>query len=170
MEHCPINTIVASLLCVVLGACTNTLDPGGSAEVAGQLPVAVEAALSLEEKYALDVVITNKSKRSITVYAHDLPWRSGKSTTLVLVKRDPFAGTLLRRLNPINDGTPEQAVLEPNASCRGRVFLTEYFPDLPTANRSSDIMVFWSWQLTTTDGLQGTRAGGYLLIPKDQNR
>lgn len=113
------------------------------------------------------IQLTSKSKGPLRIYESDLPWAHWNSLVLTAVK-PKRGGEVLKnpRALPIDDPGPRTLVLAPGTTVQGRISLDKRFPDISQEIQRSDILIFWSYQLTPIDAAQLERAGGWFLIPK----
>jgi len=86
--------------------------------------------------------------------------------TLVLVETDPSSTPLKQQL-VIADPVPGKPWrLKKGESLRGKIDLTDRFPQLSEVLQRAEVIVFWSYQLEGETGSKFERIAGWKLIPK----
>ncbi len=113
----------------------------------------------------LEVSLTNRTRGALSLYEHGLPWRDSTSMVVIAARTDAV-GTVLEQTLPIDDPGPATITIEPGQVLTGNIALCERFPGFLDAIRERDIIVFWSYQLTTVSGSSLPRTGGYVLFPR----
>jgi hypothetical protein len=94
-----------------------------------------------------------------------LPWMEG-GTNLTLIGVGLSNGKILRHLYPVADSW-KQLTLEPKMSISGEMRLISALQDFERENRRQDILVFWSYELTSHNESPAVpRQGGWLLVPQ----
>lgn len=133
----------------------------------------LDLIISLRElgvnKYILDVKLKNTGRAPLVVYRGSLPWASRHSLLLIAVRANVTHDALEERL-VIDDPGPEQLEIKPGETLTGEILLDERFPDLPSAVRKNDVIIFWSYQLKPLNTAPLERMGGWLLIPKSPQK
>jgi hypothetical protein len=115
--------------------------------------------------YHLVITLTNKSNHSLTAYRTQLPWGARYSMILVAVKTDAF-GTPIETVFSIDDPSAEVIKINKNGKLEGKISLIDRFPGFLMAIQEYDIIVFWSYQLQTTNGDLTKRRTGSVLFKK----
>ncbi len=96
---------------------------------------------------SLEFVLESHAERELRLPGELLPWRSSRYTTLVLL--DPRGGgRLLEDRYAVLPGVTggEVVTIAAKGSIRGRVSLSERYPELTSLRAETDVVVFWSYQ------------------------
>jgi hypothetical protein len=145
------------LVCVVFGAdpamATDTL----SMDVTLSSIVSEEVTLKFDLKYS--------GKAPIEIYESDLPWGNYHSVVLVAAKLNS-AEVLIPEIAPIDDPGPGRIEIRPGESLSGTIRVDRRFKRfLPTVAKTN-LIVFWSYELTPISAPSFQRLSGALVIPK----
>jgi hypothetical protein len=132
-------------------------------EAASALSVTAAVGLTAQTQTVLTFKMINQSGRPLTFDTSSLPWGVRYSVLLVAVTNDANVERIAESL-PIQDPAPSDSILAPKGEWSGIVNLVSRFPELPRYLKSRDIIVFWSYQPTLTDGTSLSRASGSVLL------
>jgi hypothetical protein len=108
------------------------------------------------------LVFTLTVSKPITVYESDLPWGIRERTVLLGVPASTPAA-----LSPLlypDDPGPAEVRLLPGKRYQGKIELTRRIKGLSKALREESVIVFWSFQLYSKDGVMLNRTGGWCEI------
>jgi hypothetical protein len=119
--------------------------------------VVVLAELGKDSPYALRFSVQSLGQEPVRLYTSDLPWGNVSSTVLVAVT---VGGQRLAREAPIDDPDVATTQLQPGDTVTGVVDLRKAFPRLADLAATEEVLVFWSYRLTTTSGERTARTGG----------
>jgi len=127
----------------------------------------VDVALepSGDEQYRLRLRIEYRGDVPVSVYRASLPWATVQSLLLVAVKLDAL-GTVIEQVFPIDDPGVDRITLHPEQVLEGDIPLQVRFPGLAAAHREWDVMIYWTYQLKTVDGMAFERVSGSVFLPK----
>lgn len=128
-----------------------------------RLNVALEA--SEDERFRLHISLAYQGAVSATAYRASLPWESVHSLLLSAIKLDAF-GTPIEQVFAIDDPGSEKVTLAPGQVLAGYISLDERFPDLAKAHQERDIIIFWTYQMITIDGMVTDRSSGSVLLER----
>jgi hypothetical protein len=113
----------------------------------------------------LMVIFRNVTDGPLRIYRNDLPWECRHSLILVAVRAGSGGGILAEDL-PVDDPIVGETEVLKSQDLRGTIDLEKRFPSLLRALEQSDVILFWSYQLTPVGKSSLPRQGGWLLIPK----
>lgn len=116
-------------------------------------------------EYNLNVTLTDRSGKALTIYRHSLPWVGWYSLLLTAVRTDAL-GTVIEKRSVIDDPGPGKITIKPGETLTGKISLVDRFPGILKALEDRDVIVFWSYQLNPVDAAPCQRQSGYVLLPK----
>lgn len=114
----------------------------------------------------LRVHLTNASTAGVTLYSSRLPWGTRYSMIIAAVK---LTGTNESLVNSpvIDDPPPGEVAIDPGQTVSGEIDLAPRFHQTWQGARGKPLLIFWSYQLQTTDGRRSDRVSGSLeLTPR----
>jgi hypothetical protein len=121
--------------------------------------------VSLADPFTLNVKLTWQGEAPLTMNSAWLPWGRFYGMLLVATSADPLARPL-ESPPRIDDPMGKRLTLKPGESVEGRIALTDRFPSIEAAAGKHDVLIFWSYDLRSVQGIEPPRVGGWLLIPK----
>lgn len=133
------------------------------AEDAKTLSLTVSLQHEKVNDYNLLIELKNTGASALSISDGRLPWGSFGSMIVLAVGED---GEALPEVPHITNPSGTTIQINPGETIRGQVYLNKSYPDLPTALKKRDIIIFWSYQPQLTDGKRLERTGGWLIVPK----
>jgi len=128
-----------------------------------KLDVAPEwAAQGLE----LSIRLTNTAERPLRFSKGSGPWAGPHQIRLVAIKL-PFGDPILNKEQALRDPPLGFMELAPGKSEQHSVAIEDIYPELATELRKgkTDVVLFWTYQLTAADSTQSERVGGWVALP-----
>ena len=113
----------------------------------------------------IELTLEYSGEQVIDVYKNSLPWGNRYSLILVAVKADAI-GTLVPQQQVINDPSPSTIAIQPGDRLTGEINLNERLVGLDEALKTSDVIVFWNYEMRTIESVVAPRIGGWLLISR----
>jgi hypothetical protein len=135
-------------------------------------PSALEVEVSLaasESSPTIRFKISNPTTNAMEFNSADLPWASRYSVILTLVENDAGHTVVAEEL-PVVDPVVGTQSIPPGGVLQGKVVLSVRFRDLLKVLTRHEIILFWSYQPKPLNGPAPPRCGGWLVIPKAQQR
>lgn len=127
-------------------------------------PLGLSVKASLDRKaLAIKMELALKPDKAVTIYESDLPWKNHDSIVIVAAN---LRGEPLNRSLPIDDPGPATIEIKGQYESRGTIDLQYQFPTLADEINKRDVLIFWSYQLRSIDGVPSERVGGWFLVPK----
>lgn len=125
------------------------------------IPIQVQVEPAAGSK--LRVRLTNASPATVTVYGSRLPWGTRHSMIVAAVK---LTGTneALANTAAIDDPPPGEVAVGSGQTVTGEIDLATRFHQTWQDARGNPLLVFWSYQLQTTDGRASNRVSGFLEV------
>jgi hypothetical protein len=111
----------------------------------------------------LRIRLMNASRKPVTLYSSKLPWATRHSMILAAVKLTG-ANEGLTNTPVIDDPPPGEIAIAPGQSITGEIDLAMRFHQSWQDARGSPLLVFWSYQLQSTDGQVSNRVNGSLEL------
>ena len=115
------------------------------------------------EGWALDFAIRNRGRDAISAFRSSLPWASRDALILVAVTTGPRP-ECMREIFFVQDPIPDVVRVGHGETIAGRVFLKDRFLGWREALERTDIVVFWSFQLKSSDGPPFERKAGAFIL------
>lgn len=126
-----------------------------------EIPISVDVKLNRDQpEPTLSIRLTNRSRRIVTIYRSELPWRNQHSMLLVGAALE--SNRLFQTLPLIDDPGPEEVAIGPDQTLEGQINLSRRFSDFRIAD--AGVMLFWSYQFRTIDGERSERKSGSLEV------
>jgi len=97
-----------------------------------------------------------------------VPWKYSYSLILAAEGTQTLSAEIDKRY-PIEDAVSGTVTLAPGESISGLVSLNNRFRSLSEAAAKQDVIVFWSYQAATVDGVKAERCGGWVLIARSHS-
>lgn len=116
----------------------------------------------------LHITVTNHSDHPLDVVHGWLPWESRLPLTLIAVEAE--SGEVLSSPLLIDDPTPGVQRIGVGQAVDGFLALEPRLPSLPLSLSRGPVLLFWSYQVRTRDGLRGERLFGGLILPCEPAR
>jgi hypothetical protein len=114
--------------------------------------------LQFELRYSGDV--------PLVVDERSLPWKSPRDLFLEAFQLNAAKTRLSRPESAMRDIPRAPLTLNPGDVLVGNVNLSARLPELTTALRDSDVIVFWSQQIRSTETSTPPRLNGGVVIPR----
>lgn len=111
------------------------------------------------DKITVRVDLTNEGLTPVSVERAFLPWEAQDSLLLVAVSDDAEDRVLVRTKYLIHHA-PEIVTIGPGKKLSGVLELRREFPSLINELTKRDVIVFWSYELETTEGSRSERSAG----------
>ena len=144
----------------------------GLAPIASEAEQAIPVQLTVTqigEQARLKVSVTNQSKNDLTLYKSELPWGNRYSMIVVAVS---LGGNneVVSIVGLIDDPGPGTTVIHSGETISGEIDLARRFPQQWPGVSDKPLLVFWSYQLATSDERKSLRLGGWLelKVPKQK--
>jgi hypothetical protein len=135
------------------------LDSSAATKPAIELAVEVQAT----KTRVLKVRMTLKSGKPILLARASLPWENRYSLVLVAVRPN---GRAIDSVMTIADAGYDTLTLHPGQTLTGSVDLNRRFHGLEETLHETEVILFWSYQLSPVHGLPTDRLGGWLVVPE----
>lgn len=150
-------------------AISGALFLGAKAQASNTMfPITVDVTItSLVPDPKLLVRLTNLSANPLTVYKSSLPWGNRYSMIVVAV-RVAGVNEVLPTPPVIDDPGPDRLVIGAGETLSGEINLAHRFANFTSgAGGKGDLLLFWSYQLTTVDHQASERVGGWLQVRRE---
>ena len=128
-------------------------------------PLALDVQLAFIPEPALQMTLTNRTDRPISVPSGLLPWREGGSMSIQAATCESPHGTRLDRLYRFDDPPYEPVWMAPGQSLKETYRLDWLFPDLMETLGQTDVEVLWKYQLAP-QGFSPVKLKGCVVVPK----
>ncbi len=102
----------------------------------------------------------------LVVSERSLPWKSPRELLLLARQLNAANTPVAERELPASDAPETYVTLNPGDVLSGSVNLSGRLPGLGTANRETDVIIFWSHQVRSTDNPAMPRLSGGVVIPR----
>jgi hypothetical protein len=123
----------------------------------------IEVSLESAKDATLRFTITNTSKKTISFSKPRLPWGNINAVAIVVV-RPTALNTTVSGMRPLDTPIDEQVLIAPGQSLSGIVDVREYAKDVEGELRKRNLLVLWSYQPTTRDGVIMRRHTGHVEL------
>lgn len=144
----------------------------GLAPITSEAEQAIPVQLTVSqigEQARLKVSVTNESNGDLTLYKSGLPWGNRYSMIVVPVS---LAGNneVVSSVGLIDDPGPGATVIRAGETVSGEIDLARRFHEQWAEVSGKPLLVFWSYQLETSDERKSKRLGGWLelKVPKEK--
>ncbi len=118
--------------------------------------------------YVLDLRLVSHLDKPVEVWEWRLPWGNWNSMRLSAAVYENGVGTeVLDHPGPIDDPGEGNVTIKPGEELTGRVGLSHHFPDLDRIIKNHDVLVNWSYQLTSVDGELLVQQHGSIVLSKE---
>lgn len=152
---------------LIVGAALLSLQVTHAANGSPSPTLKVTVTSKATDPLILETRLTLHSDRAVRVGRSLLPWESARSLVLLAAEL-PAGWEIPSAPRFIEDPGPAETTLEPGRTVSGTVDLRKRFPELPKRLNESDVIVFWTYQLTGMIGDKASwtseRAGGWVLL------
>ena len=114
----------------------------------------------------LSIKLTNASEKPLRFSKGAGPWAGADQIRLVAI-RLPWGDPILNKEQALRDPPLGFMELAPGKSEQHSVAVEHIYPELAAELRKgqTDVVLFWTYRLTTADSTQSERVGGWLAIP-----
>jgi hypothetical protein len=150
----------ALMLAVAHEAMAAAIDPLDQLKIEVNLESAKDATLRFK--------LTNTTKIPIAFWKPRLPWGNVNSVAIVVLRPASFY-TALKGMRPFDTPLDDEVLIEPGQSVSGIVDVREYAKDLESELRKRDLLVLWSYQPRTRDGVIMRRHTGHVELIRQKN-
>jgi hypothetical protein len=130
-----------------------------------KIDLKVEVEREAGEEVVLRLRLSNPGTKPLKLPAGSLPW-DRQAMAIALVAAEGHA--LEESGIPGVAAAGQPSILEAEKLVDGRFSLEKHFPKLGAALKKGDVILFWSYQLTTSEKTMLPRTGGWLVIPKEK--
>ncbi len=144
--------------------CICIIDP--PAFLSDDMPaLTVTVKIAAKETTVLDLELVNKTKKSLRLREHDLPWVGAYSIILVATQ-DVLPPERLEPILTFDNPAVREVTLAPGQKLSGRIKLTDRFRCLQDSTKECDVIIFWYYKAESVDNVKLGRFGGWVRIPK----
>ena len=147
------------ILAFVVAACEIAVAQGQS----NSLSAHVQVYQDEKHGYALDVSVSNIGAETLAVSHHLLPWRSPLYLTMVAVVGS--TGEMMSPMYQIGDPPAARATIAPRQTLSGKVWLNSHFAELEKKLRSSEVIIFWTFRISSVGNQYSERFAGAVVLP-----
>jgi hypothetical protein len=153
---------LVGLLCLIGYAATGASpDSNGS-----DLGLTASAVREPNGPWRLQFELRYTGEAPLAVTEASLPWKNPNDLLLV-ARKLTGAGTSLSEANSaVRELPPSSVTLNPGDTLSGSVNLSTRLPELATAVRESDVILFWSQEMKSADSQALPRLNGGVVIPR----
>jgi hypothetical protein len=118
------------------------------------------------QELELSIKLTNTGEKPLRFSKGAGPWAGADQIRLVAVKL-PSGDPILNKEQALRDPPLGFMELAPGKSEQHSVAVEHIYPELAAQLRKSqtDVVLFWTYQLTASDSTQSERVGGWLKLP-----
>lgn len=128
-------------------------------------PFEVTVSRDPNSRSIVQVRLVNRSANSLELYAARLPWGNSSSMFFLALTR-PEPSSTLPESQEFDEARPGTVTIRPGESVSGTIDLARRFPTLGQALSSGPVMMFWTYELRTSEPKTLGRVFGGLLLPK----
>jgi hypothetical protein len=152
------STLVMSGICVIVFGVAGRAD-----EDEARIEVTAKSLVKTNGHY-VEFTVTNKGKKPISFYWHNLPW----GTRDYALKLHPVAEKNEIRIGGFPFADPPFLIIEIGAGKQktGEIKLSDQFTNIEALLNRESIDLFWSYQADTIGGPQTNRCGGWVYLKK----
>jgi hypothetical protein len=154
-------SLVVVLTLIGLSATGAPTDPGTS-----DLGISVAPVRDAKGAWVLQFELRYTGEAPIVVDERSLPWKSSRDLILEAFQLNPAKTRLSPPEMAMRDLPRAPVTLNPGDTLLGSVNLSVRLPELATALRESDVIVFWSNQIRSTENPAPPRLNGGVVIPR----
>jgi len=154
-------SLVVVLTLIGLSATGAPSDP-----VASDLGVTVSPVRDAKGAWVLQFEVRYTGEAPLVVDERSLPWKSPRDVFLEAFQLNAAKTRLSHPETAARDLPRAPLTLNPGDTLVGNVNLSGRLPELATALRESDVIVFWSHQVRSTDNPAPPRLNGGVVIPR----
>lgn len=114
----------------------------------------------------LAIKLTNTGEKPLRFSKGAGPWVGAEQIRLVAIKL-PWGDPIVNERQALRDPPLGFMELAPGKAEQHSVLIEHLYPELATELRhgKTEIVLFWTYQLTTADSTQSERVGGWLSVP-----
>lgn len=124
-----------------------------------QESIAIQVQVEPLSTSKLRIRLTNASPTDVTLYSSKLPWAT-RYSMIIAAARLTGTNEVLTNTPAIDDPPPGEVVIGPGQAITGEVDLAMRFHQSWQSARAKPVLVFWSYQLQSSDGRQSNRVSG----------
>jgi len=131
------------------------------------VPIKLDVAPQWTSKgLELAIKLTNTGEKPLRFSKGAGPWVGAEQIRLVAIKL-PWGDPIVNERQALRDPPLGFMELAPGKAEQHSVLIEHIYPELATELRQgkADIVLFWTYQLTTADSTQSERVGGWLSVP-----
>jgi hypothetical protein len=141
--------------------------PGKLFEAEERIEVRAEVARAPGGEPVLQIDLKNAGTASLKIPPGSLPWNRPAMAIALVAAGD---GRALDEIAPAGEAAvgAEPTVIEAGASLSGQIPIGKNYPKLGSALKTGDVVLFWSYQLTTAEKTALPRTGGWITIPREK--
>ncbi len=156
-----VASLVLVLALIGLSAVGAPSDPGVS-----DLGITVSPVRDAKGLWVLQFELRYTGDAPLVVDERSLPWKSSRDLILEAFQLNPAKTRLSHPETAPRDLPRAPLTLNPGDTLLGSVNLSARLPELSTALRESDVIVFWSNQIRSTESPAPPRLNGGVVIPR----
>lgn len=124
----------------------------------------VQVEINPKNPLWLRVTVRSLARTQVTLDRDRLPWGSKQRIILIAVKPN---GQPLEEDPSFDDPGFEKVSIAPGVTVNGDINLGEFFKDLDSGVKKSDINLFWAYEAPAELHI-AHRSGGWILIPQQK--
>jgi hypothetical protein len=143
-----------------------TAAPTTPASSGAAVEIAVRAQYDEKDSRTIRMELENRSARTVRIAKPFLPWGSTFAALFAAVPMtDPVTSArCIERTTIMENPVGPEIAIEPGQTLRGTVELQSQFPELEKHLRRGDVIVFWSYVPRLSDGTEGKRQSGTIVV------
>lgn len=114
----------------------------------------------------LAITLTNTGEKPLRFSKGSGPWVGPEQIRLVAIIL-PWGDPIVNKEQALRDPHLGSMELAPGEAEQHSVAIDDIYPELAAElrNGKSDVVLFWTYQLMTSDSAQSERVGGWLMFP-----
>lgn len=155
-------TTLVGLLCLIGYAATGAPSDQNTSD----LGLTASAVREPNGAWRLQFELRYTGEAPLAVTEASLPWKNPHDLLLVARKLTGAGASLAEANSAVRELPPSAVTLNPGDTLSGSVNLSARLPELTTAIRESDVILFWSHEVKSTDSQALPRLNGGIVIPK----
>jgi len=132
---------------------------------AGGCAPSISAYLVKRQGDELDFELRNSSHSDIILPRHMLPWSWTRAVVITAVGLQ--TGNSLPQSVVISDPVPEDVIVRPGQTLRGKVNINHHVQNFGLRAREQDLVVFWYYKAIDRENRCVGESGGYFGASKD---
>jgi hypothetical protein len=150
-----LTMIGASLCTTAYGAPVATKDQAEDLKLEASIESITDATLRF--------TLTNTSTQPMSFGKPYLPWGNVNSIVIVVVKKT-LGNPTLAGMRPFDNPIDEEVLIAPGQSISGTVRVSDYVEKIDQELRKGELLVLWSYQPKTRDGVIFKRRTGHFEL------